>query len=142
MTISIIDTPYVDVALEAARAAVAAAESRDMRIAVVVLDGTFTEVAVLRMDGAFASAVQVARAKAHTSVNFGAPTSAMAERVSPENKVALSTVEPRLMFVGGGVPLRSGDRLVGGLGVSGGSEPDDVAVAEAAMTSIAHLLGT
>jgi uncharacterized protein GlcG (DUF336 family) len=142
MSTSITETPYVDVALEAARAAVAAAEGRDMRIAVVILDYTFTDVAVLRMDGAFASTVRVARAKAHTAVNFGTPTSAIAERVTPENKVALSTVEPRLMFVGGGVPLRSGDQLVGGLGVSGGSEADDVAVAEAAMTSIAHLLGT
>lgn len=142
MTGSVTDTPYVDIALEAARAAVTAAGSRDVRIAVVVLDSTFTEVAVLRMDRAFPSTVRVARAKAHTALNFGVSSSTMAERVTPENKAALSTVDPRLMFVGGGVPIRSGDRLVGGLGVSGGSEVDDVAIAEVAATSAAHLLAT
>ena len=50
------NTPYVDIALEAAQAALTAAEGLDARIAVVVLDSTFTEAAVLRMDGAFASA--------------------------------------------------------------------------------------
>lgn len=142
MTGSVANTPFVDIALVAARAAVDAAGKRDVRIAVVILDSTFTEVAVLRMDGAFASTVRVARAKAHTALNFGVASSAMAERVAPENKVALSTVEPRLMFVGGGIPLRSGDRVVGALGVSGASEADDVAVAEAAVTAIADLLAT
>lgn len=133
-------TRYVDIALEAAQAALTAAEGLDARIAVVVLDSTFTEAAVLRMDGAFASGVAVARAKARTALNFGAPSSTMAERVSAENKAALVAVEPRLMFVGGGVPIRSGDTVVGGIGVSGSSEANDVAIAEAAASAVAHLL--
>ena len=64
----------------------------------------------------------------------------MAERVSAENKAALVAVEPRLMFVGGGVPIRSGDTVVGGIGVSGSSEANDVAIAEAAASAVAHLL--
>lgn len=135
-----VNTAYVDIALEAAQAALTVAESLDARIAVVVLDSTFTEAAVLRMDEAFPTAVRVAQAKARTALNFGAPSSTMAERVSAENKAALVAVEPGLMFVGGGVPIRSGDRLVGGLGVSGSTEANDVAIAEAAATAVAHLL--
>ena len=35
------------------------------------------------------------------------------------------------MIFGGGIPLRSGDTLVGAIGVSGGSVEEDVVVATA-----------
>jgi uncharacterized protein GlcG (DUF336 family) len=117
--------------------AVAFAAENGIRVCAVVLDTTFTPVALARRDGAFPSAVAVATAKAHTALNFGAPTHALRERIVPENQRALSSVEPRLMFVGGGVPLVDGGRVVGALGVSGGSEEQDVACAEHALEGLA-----
>lgn len=132
--------PFVDIALAAAQATIAEARARGLRVAVVVLDASFTEAAVLRLDGAFPSTVAVARAKAHTSLNFGQPSSKMAEAVTPENKAALVSVDPRMMIVGGAVPLRADADLVGALGVSGASEADDSALAEVGAAVAASLL--
>ena len=79
----------------------------------------------------------VAQAKAYTSVNFGQPTKAMAERVKPENKQALQAVVPAMMFVGGGVPIVIDGVVAGAVGVSGGSEADDHEFATAAAAAAA-----
>jgi uncharacterized protein GlcG (DUF336 family) len=104
-------------------------------VAVVVLDTSFTLASAQRLDGAYRSAVPVAQAKAHTALNFGVPTHALAERIKPENKQALQAVEPNLMFVGGGVPIVVDGTTIGAIGVSGGTEDDDVACATAAATA-------
>ena len=109
--------------------------SAGRRVAVVVLDNTFTLAAAQRLDGAYRSTVAVARAKAHTALNFGRPTSDMAERIKPENKQALQAVEPDLMFVGGGIPIVVDGVTIGAVGVSGGSEDDDHACAVAGATA-------
>jgi uncharacterized protein GlcG (DUF336 family) len=122
--------------LEAARAAVeagmSAARERGVRVAVIVIDHSFTPVFLARSDGAFPSSVVIAQAKASTALNFGSPSATMAARVSAENKVALSMVDRRLMFVGGGVPIRSAGAVVAAVGVSGAREEDDAALAEQA----------
>ena len=102
------------------------ATRKELRISVVVLDATFTPVFASRIDGAFASTFPVATAKAHTAMNFGAPTHELKARVAPENQTALSGVEPRLMFVGGGLPILREGHTIGAVGVSGGSEEQDV----------------
>lgn len=101
------------------------AKDEGLRMAVVVVDTSFTPVALFRMDGAFSSTVAVATAKASTALNFGAPTKALRERIAPENQVALANVDTRLMFVGGGIPVRRDGEVVGAIGVSGGSEEQD-----------------
>jgi uncharacterized protein GlcG (DUF336 family) len=40
----------------------------------------------------------------------------------------------RYSAMGGGVPLTSGGQVVGGVGVSGGSMEEDIAIVEAALT--------
>jgi uncharacterized protein GlcG (DUF336 family) len=49
----------------------------------------------------------------------------MGSRIKPENRAALSSVEPRLMFVGGGRPAHLGGATVAAVGVSGASEVQD-----------------
>jgi len=130
-------TSFLERARAAVDAGIAAAGERGIRVAVVVLDQTFTLAAAERIDGAFASTVAVAQAKAYTSVNFGQPTKAMAERVKPENKQALQAVVPAMMFVGGGVPIVIDGVVAGAVGVSGGSEADDHEFATAAAAAAA-----
>lgn len=122
--------------MEAAAAAAAWAGGSGLRVGVVVLDARFVPVAALTMDGAYASVFEVARAKAHTALNFGASSADLAARIKPENRRALAAVEPRLMIVGGGVPIAVAGRLLGAIGVSGGSEDQDVACAEHARRAV------
>jgi uncharacterized protein GlcG (DUF336 family) len=123
---------FLQRAQAAVDAGIAIARERGIRVAVVVLDATFTLAAAQRLDGAYRSTVAVAQAKAHTALNFGRPTSALTERIKPENRQALQAVEPALMFVGGGVPIVVDGVTIGAVGVSGGSEDDDHECATAA----------
>jgi uncharacterized protein GlcG (DUF336 family) len=53
---------------------------------------------------------------------------------SPALGMGLSN-RSRLLVWGGGVPVRAEGEVIGGIGVSGSSEEDDVACAQAALTA-------
>ena len=44
------------------------------------------------------------------------------------------------MFVGGGVPLKSGDTFIVGLGISGGTGEEDHSLAEYALSVLPEIL--
>ncbi len=44
---------------------------------------------------------------------------------------------PRIALFGGGLPIRVGDRVVGGIGVSGGTVEQDIACAQAGLAALA-----
>jgi len=98
-------------------------------IAVCGPDGN--PVAVHVMDGAFLVSFDVAVKKAYTAVSVKMSTMELGRLIQPGQTFAgLEQIEKdKLVFFGGGVPLFAGDRLVGGLGISGGTgeEDDDIA---------------
>ena len=98
-------------------------------IAVCGPDGN--PVAVHVMDDAFLVSFDVAVKKAYTAVSVKMSTMELGKLVQPgETFAGLEQIEKdKLVFFGGGVPLFAGDKLVGGLGVSGGTgeEDDDIA---------------
>lgn len=112
-------------ALASGQAALEWAGGQRIHVGVVVLDERGTVACALTADGAYPSAFEVARAKARTALNFRASTAALRERIRPENQRALAEVVGGLMFVGGGVPLLEGERVIGAVGVSGGTEDQD-----------------
>lgn len=131
---------YLTVAVAGVEAGLARAQELGVKVAVVVLDRSLTPVALQRADGAYPSTVAVATAKAHTAFNFGAPTSALAEKIVAENKAALQAVVPGLMFVAGGVPVKVDGDLLGAVGVSGASADQDRECAEAAAAALTAAL--
>jgi uncharacterized protein GlcG (DUF336 family) len=119
-----------------AQAAVDHAVAHEVRIAVVVLDQSFEVVAAMRMDGAYPHAVRLATAKAHAALSFGAATDALRQRITEANAASIASVEPRMMLVGGGVPVElAGGRMVA-VGVSGGSEQQDTECARAGVEAM------
>lgn len=98
-------------------------------IAVCGPDGN--PVAVHVMDGAFLVSFDVAVKKAYTAVSVKMSTMELGKLIQPgETFAGLEQIErDKLVFFGGGVPLFVGDKLVGGLGISGGTgeEDDDIA---------------
>jgi uncharacterized protein GlcG (DUF336 family) len=112
-------------ALTSVEAGLAYADELGVRVAIVVLDTSFTPVVAVRADGAYESAFKVAVAKAHTALNFRSPTDDLKSRIAPENQAALGRLEPLLLFVGGGRPLRDEEGIIGSVGVSGASEAQD-----------------
>ena len=118
------------------RAAVEAAAANAVEIAVAVTDGAGQLVAFERTDGARFLAVDVAIDKAWTAVSSGMATHVWNAVLSGEPAVAPLSTHPRLLGVAGGFPIVEDGRVIGGLGVSGGSHTQDMTVAEQALAAI------
>ncbi len=119
-------------AREMGRAALAKAEEMEIAIAVCVVDKGGNVVLKARMDGAGYLPGQFAEDKAWTAAGLGFATADLAPLVQP-GAMAYGITNPRVVTFGGGIPLREDDAVVGGIGVSGGTVDDDIAVAEAAL---------
>jgi uncharacterized protein GlcG (DUF336 family) len=127
---------------EAAAAAVAAAarwaEEVGVRADIAVVDSGGNLAAFLRMEGAFLHSIDIATDKAYTAAGFALPTSAWTEALeghSPAVRKGLP-LRPRMVCFDGGLPMRYEGRLIGGIGVSGGSETQEEACARAGLTAI------
>jgi len=121
--------------------AAAAAKARELGKAMViaVCDESGMHKALLRMDGAALISIDVAINKAKTAVGFGIPTHVWHDFIKNDPPLAMGATAaiPGLVIFGGGYPVKIGDQLVGGIGVSGGHYTDDMKVAEAALAVIA-----
>lgn len=123
--------------LEQARKVIAAAEKKasaigqPMNIAVVDEGGNLT--AFVRMDGAWLGSIDIAINKAFTSRAFDISTKELSKLSQPGDDFFGIHVSNhgRVMIFAGGVPLKQGSRVVGAIGVSGGTGKQDQEVAEA-----------
>lgn len=110
----------------AARAQHAAIE-KQMNVAIVIVNREGRVIFSQRMDDASFMNMALAEAKAATAAATGVQTSLLEEAVD-QGKPSLLSV-PGAAMIGGGVPIVRADRIVGGIGVSGGSPKDDESIA-------------
>jgi uncharacterized protein GlcG (DUF336 family) len=131
--------PTAVVTREAAEALIAAASgaARDIgiRVTIAVTDAGGHLAALARDDGAPFLSVNVAIDKAWTAASFGLPTHVWADVIANPQLAQLAH-RPRLVAVGGGVPIVSQGRVVGGIGISGGDAVQDRQAAEAALKAL------
>lgn len=124
------------VTCEAANALIGAAmkASRDMGFdaAVAVTDVTGNLRAFQRADGAPFFTSEVAVSKAWTAASSGIATHIWNDYVADPKLAPLVNVQ-KLMAVGGGLPLFHDEKLIGGIGVSGGSHEQDRQAATTAL---------
>ena len=121
----------------AVEAAVQEASRLDVRINVAVADSAGNLVAFLRMPGAFPQSIAIAIDKAYTAGGFGFPTGKWMDVCAGNEGMKLGfSAQPRLVVFGGGLPIRVGGELVGGIGVSGASEEQDGICAQAGLLAI------
>lgn len=132
--------PAANISREAAAALVAAAleAGRDLGIelAVAVTDATGNLRAFERADAAPFLTASVAVDKAWTSASFGFPTHVWNDYVTNDPKVAPLAHLPRMVAVGGGYPILENGKLIGGIGISGGSYQQDQDAAVAALRKL------
>lgn len=100
----------------------------------VVLDAGANLVAFERMDGAWLASNDLALAKARTSVMFEAPSEALNAPLQLGEPVAhFDHTNGGLLLMGGGIPLfDTSERIIGAVGVSGGTPEQDAEIARAA----------
>ena len=123
----------LDQALDLIAGAKAKAEEIGVPMVIAVVDAGGNLVAQQRMDGALMVSIDISRNKAYTAVAVKLPTHELAA-VSQSGQALFgihTTDGGRIVIFGGGFPLKSGDEIIGGIGVSGGSVEDDMKCAEA-----------
>ncbi len=108
------------------------AEARKFKMAFAVVEPSGELVAFARMDDVVYASAHLAQQKARAAARFRLPTSEFESRVFGGRTVLLSSDE--VIAIGGGVPIVANGRVIGALGVSGGSAADDVTVASAAVS--------
>ena len=104
-------------------------------VSVAIVDAGGHLVVFERMDGAEIAGPVLARDKAFTAVAHRVATQELTDLVLPGADLAgmNSADGGRYIAFGGGLPLWDADRVIGGVGVSGGSSEQDVAAASAAL---------
>ncbi|TWI31441.1 GlcG/HbpS family heme-binding protein [Paracoccus sulfuroxidans] len=132
--------PYLplDLAVKAADAAlkVCAAEGHNVSVAIVARDGA-TKV-LLKADNSGPHTGASATGKAFTSAAMGRDTAGLAGFIAsaPEN-AGLRDMDARMVIQAGGLPIRMGEALVGGIGVGGAPSGDiDATCAAAGLSAI------
>ena len=125
------------VSLEDARRVTAAGEDRAREIGqaqnLAVVDAGGTLVSHIRMDGAWIGSVDISIKKAYTSRAFDIATKDLATHSQSGGQFfgIHASNNGRIMIFAGGIPLKRDGKVVGAIGVSGGSGEQDHAVAEA-----------
>ncbi len=109
------------------------AEKMGVNAVIAVADSGANPVAVQCMDGAYIASYDIAFNKAYTVVALKMPTTKLKDLAQPGGSLygIQFTNGGRIVIFGGGVPLYNNKgEIVGGLGVSGGSEGEDTELAE------------
>jgi uncharacterized protein GlcG (DUF336 family) len=125
-------------AQQAAQAALAQCNADGHRVTVAVTDHAGVVLVQLRADGAGPHTISSSARKAYTAASLGRPTLELADFI--KDKPALHEIrdmDDKILILGGGLPIKIGNELVGGIGVGGapGAAQDEVC-AQAGLDSI------
>lgn len=131
--------PYgAPVTLEQAKTIVAAAErsarARNFAMAFAVVEPSGELVLFQKMDGTQYGSDIVAREKARTAARFKRSTKAFSDSVAAGRNAVLSL--PGVVAIEGGTPIVVNGKIIGAIGVSGGTSEQDGEVAATALLEI------
>jgi uncharacterized protein GlcG (DUF336 family) len=124
------------ITLNDARRIIAAAEKKAEEIGqpmnIAVADAGGNLISHVRMDGAWIGSINISINKAFTSRAFDISTKDLADNSQPGQQFfgIHASNDGRIMIFAGGIPLKRDGKVVGAIGVSGGSGEQDHSVAE------------
>lgn len=128
----------LELARSAASAALAQCQADGHKVSVAVVDQGGVVRVLLRGDGAAPHTADSSVRKAYTANSLRDATQKFAELIArnPETQ-GLRDINPSMLILGGGLPIRIAGELVGGIGVGGApGGPLDEACARAGLASI------
>jgi uncharacterized protein GlcG (DUF336 family) len=114
----------------------AEAKKNNWNMVIVILDSGGNLVMLQRMDGAQFGSIDVAKEKAYSAVAFRRPTKAFDDALAQGGAnlriLRLAGASP----VEGGIPVVADGKVIGSVGVSGGTSAQDAQVARAGIDSM------
>ena len=118
------------------------AERRGKKAVIAVCGPDGNPIAVHVMDGAFLVSFDVATKKAYTAVAVKMSTKELSILAQPGGTFyGVDKMDGgRIVIFGGGVPLKVGDTIIGGLGISGGTGEEDHSLAEYGLSVLNEVL--
>ena len=107
-------------------------------LVIVIVDSHGEIMALFRHADAMLSSITVATNKAYTAARLRRPSVAVGQksRSATEGFDISSFGDPRVTGFGGGLPILYDGHVIGGVGVSGLPEAEDIAIAELAVGAI------
>jgi uncharacterized protein GlcG (DUF336 family) len=125
-------------AVEAAQEALVVCQQQGYRVSVAVVDRAGLVRALLRADGAGPHTLDSSSRKAYTSASLRRATEELAKMVAGDPAIAgLRDMNERILILGGGLPIKAGEEVIGGIGVGGAPGGDkDEACAQAGIGKI------
>jgi uncharacterized protein GlcG (DUF336 family) len=128
----------LDMAMDIARAALDKCRADGYRTTVAIVDAAGHVKVSVRDDGTSPHTVEVARKKAYTALIYRRPSMETAKTWATQDPPP--SIEGTIAL-GGGMPIRAGDQVVGSIGVSGAPGQDrDEACANAGIAAVAARL--
>ena len=114
------------VALTIAQAAIASCVAQGYPESAVVVDRDGETIVSIRGDDTGPHTVENARRKAYTAMSFRQSTTDYAKRFADNNPVVRQQVTlPSVIAIPGGLPIKVGNEVVGGIGASGSPGVDE-----------------
>ncbi|HTW64588.1 MAG TPA: heme-binding protein [Bryobacteraceae bacterium] len=132
-------TMSLGMAMTIAEATLNACKSGGFHTSAVVVDRGGQVLVALRDEMATPQTTEMARRKAYTAVMFRSTTLEFQKRTE-DPALAPQRQVPDILALGGGVPIRAGNEIVGGVGSSGSSQQMDDQCAKAGLAKVAELL--
>jgi uncharacterized protein GlcG (DUF336 family) len=109
-----------------ASAALAQCESMGFKVSVTVVDRAGLALVMLRGDDAGLHTPEGSDRKAYTARTFGRPSADFVKRMLDDPAAVGSRSYTRVLALGGGLPVKAGDDVIGAVGVSGSPGKDDI----------------
>jgi uncharacterized protein GlcG (DUF336 family) len=123
-----------------AEASIESCASHGYNVSAVVVDRAGQTIAALRGDNSAPHTMENARRKAYTAMSFRQPSSAYAKKFADNDPTVRQQVTlPNVIAIGGGLPIKVGNDVIGGAGVSGSPGVDEGCV-QAALDKVADQL--
>lgn len=118
------------------------ADRRGKKAVIAVCGPDGNPIAVHVMDGAFLVSFDVAVKKAYTSVAVKMSTMELSKLAQPGGTFyGVDKMDGgKIVIFGGGIPIKVGDTIIGGLGVSGGTGEEDHSLAEYGLSVLNEIL--
>jgi glc operon protein GlcG len=126
------------VAKQVAAAAESEAAKNKFTMVIAIVDDGGNLVCLEKMDDTQIGSIEVAQAKAHSAIAFKRPTKAFQDALAGGNSGILKL--PGAIATEGGIPLVVDGKIVGAIGVSGGTSAQDGTVAQVGVDALAKIL--
>lgn len=128
----------LELARKAADAAMAKCIADGQRVSVAVVDRSGSTQVLLKADGSGPHTVGSSTGKAFTSASMGRDTAGLSNFLKDHRELdGLRSMDPRLVILAGGLPIKIDGALIGGIGVGGAPSGDiDEACARAGVAAI------